>query len=241
MLFECWLQLRGEAPDDRQIDTVDPGDTLTHNLGGYPGEMVRLRGDLGQPTGLIEPHVKPQGGASLRRRRCRHHGQDGLRRERAGAGPRDGVAGTGGDRGPPRRAARRRGCAPQRCPGHADASAGGVRGHDRRLRRARRRRHQRCCDGSRRGGRQLDRLVRHGDVLGRLAEDRFVLVTSGAIPRRSPARSSSASRVLRRCRWIWLFGERRRGVRRAAAPPMPPGWWPRPRPRPTGSAGAELS
>jgi acetyl-CoA C-acetyltransferase len=39
MLFECWLQLRGEAPDDRRID---PGRklALTHNLGGYPGEMV---------------------------------------------------------------------------------------------------------------------------------------------------------------------------------------------------------
>jgi acetyl-CoA C-acetyltransferase len=36
MLFECWLQLRGEAPPDRQIATVGPGRTLglTHNLGG---------------------------------------------------------------------------------------------------------------------------------------------------------------------------------------------------------------
>ncbi len=30
--------------------------------------------------------------------------------------------------------------------------------------------------------RRLDRLVRHGDVLGRLAEDRFVLVASGTSP-----------------------------------------------------------
>jgi acetyl-CoA C-acetyltransferase len=40
MLFETWLQLRGEAPDDRQIATADRGLALTQNLGGYPGEMV---------------------------------------------------------------------------------------------------------------------------------------------------------------------------------------------------------
>lgn len=42
MLFEAWLQLRGDAPADRQIATVGEGRTraLTHNLGGYPGEMV---------------------------------------------------------------------------------------------------------------------------------------------------------------------------------------------------------
>ncbi len=41
MMFEAWLQLRGEAPDDRQIATVgDRHLALTHNLGGYPGEMV---------------------------------------------------------------------------------------------------------------------------------------------------------------------------------------------------------
>ncbi|HVM64670.1 MAG TPA: acetyl-CoA acetyltransferase [Acidimicrobiales bacterium] len=38
MLFECWLQLRGEA-GERQVD-VSRGQALTHNLGGYPGEMV---------------------------------------------------------------------------------------------------------------------------------------------------------------------------------------------------------
>lgn len=38
MIFECWLQLRGEA-EDRQLDT-SRGLALTHNLGGYPGEMV---------------------------------------------------------------------------------------------------------------------------------------------------------------------------------------------------------
>jgi len=38
MLYECWLQLRGEA-GDRQVDN---GRTLvlTHNLGGQPGRCV---------------------------------------------------------------------------------------------------------------------------------------------------------------------------------------------------------
>jgi acetyl-CoA C-acetyltransferase len=42
MLFECWLQLRGEAPPERQIASVADGRTLglTHNLGGAPGECV---------------------------------------------------------------------------------------------------------------------------------------------------------------------------------------------------------
>jgi acetyl-CoA C-acetyltransferase len=42
MMYECWLQLRGEAPPDRRIRTVDQGKTLalTHNLGGQPGECV---------------------------------------------------------------------------------------------------------------------------------------------------------------------------------------------------------
>ncbi len=39
MLYECWLQLRGEAPPERQIDN-SRGLALTQNLGGYPGEMV---------------------------------------------------------------------------------------------------------------------------------------------------------------------------------------------------------
>ena len=51
MLFECWLQLRGEAPDDRRIDTVDRGLALTHNLGGYPGEMVSFVGIWGNRLG----------------------------------------------------------------------------------------------------------------------------------------------------------------------------------------------
>jgi len=42
MLFECWLQLRGEAPPERRITTLEQGKTLglTHNLGGAPGECV---------------------------------------------------------------------------------------------------------------------------------------------------------------------------------------------------------
>ena len=39
MMFECWLQLRGEAPPERQI-ALKSSKALTHNLGGYPGEMV---------------------------------------------------------------------------------------------------------------------------------------------------------------------------------------------------------
>jgi acetyl-CoA C-acetyltransferase len=45
MMFECWLQLRGEA-GERQID-VSRGLALTHNLGGYPGEMVSFVSVLG--------------------------------------------------------------------------------------------------------------------------------------------------------------------------------------------------
>jgi acetyl-CoA C-acetyltransferase len=49
MLYEAWLQLRGEAPDERRIATVGPDRSmaLTHNLGGYPGEMVSFVGIFG--------------------------------------------------------------------------------------------------------------------------------------------------------------------------------------------------
>jgi acetyl-CoA C-acetyltransferase len=48
MMFEAWLQLRGEAPPERQIATVaDRHLALTHNLGGYPGEMVSFVSILG--------------------------------------------------------------------------------------------------------------------------------------------------------------------------------------------------
>ena len=48
MLFECWLQLRGEA-GERQIPTVAQGKklALTHNLGGSPGECVSYVGIVG--------------------------------------------------------------------------------------------------------------------------------------------------------------------------------------------------
>jgi len=41
MMFECWLQLRGEA-GERQIKSIETGRklALTHNLGGQPGECV---------------------------------------------------------------------------------------------------------------------------------------------------------------------------------------------------------
>ena len=41
MLFETWLQMRGEAPPDRQIET-DKKLALTHNLGGGPGACVTV-------------------------------------------------------------------------------------------------------------------------------------------------------------------------------------------------------
>jgi acetyl-CoA C-acetyltransferase len=48
MMFEAWLQLRGEAPDDRRISTYGKRSlALTHNLGGYPGEMVSFVSVLG--------------------------------------------------------------------------------------------------------------------------------------------------------------------------------------------------
>jgi acetyl-CoA C-acetyltransferase len=42
MLYECWLQLRHEAPAERAVAAVAAGRTLalTHNLGGNPGDSV---------------------------------------------------------------------------------------------------------------------------------------------------------------------------------------------------------
>jgi acetyl-CoA C-acetyltransferase len=51
MFFECWLQLRGEAPPDRQIATQGRGLALTHNLGGYPGEMLSFVSVVGNELG----------------------------------------------------------------------------------------------------------------------------------------------------------------------------------------------
>ena len=51
MMFEAWLQLRGEAPEERTISTTATRDlALTHNLGGYPGEMVSFISILGTAT-----------------------------------------------------------------------------------------------------------------------------------------------------------------------------------------------
>jgi acetyl-CoA C-acetyltransferase len=48
MVYEAWLQLRGEAPPERRISTVGRRSlALTHNLGGYPGEMVSFVGIFG--------------------------------------------------------------------------------------------------------------------------------------------------------------------------------------------------
>jgi acetyl-CoA C-acetyltransferase len=42
MMFEAWLQLRGEAPEERKLKSIAEGRklALTHNLGGAPGECV---------------------------------------------------------------------------------------------------------------------------------------------------------------------------------------------------------
>ena len=50
MFFETWLQLRGEATPERQI-TTDRTMALTHNLGGYPGEMVSFVSVIGTELG----------------------------------------------------------------------------------------------------------------------------------------------------------------------------------------------
>ncbi|MEM8902234.1 MAG: acetyl-CoA acetyltransferase [Actinomycetota bacterium] len=54
MLFECWLQLREQAPEERQIKAVtELGKTLglTHNLGGAPGECVSFVAVVGSELG----------------------------------------------------------------------------------------------------------------------------------------------------------------------------------------------
>jgi acetyl-CoA C-acetyltransferase len=50
MLYEAWLQLRGEAPGERRMSTYGKRSlALTHNLGGYPGEMVSFVSIVGTP------------------------------------------------------------------------------------------------------------------------------------------------------------------------------------------------
>jgi acetyl-CoA C-acetyltransferase len=50
MMFEAWLQLRDEAPEERRVLALQKGKqlALTHNLGGYPGEMVSFISILGR-------------------------------------------------------------------------------------------------------------------------------------------------------------------------------------------------
>lgn len=48
MLYECWLQFRGEA-GDRQL--AEPRMALTHNLGGRPGACVSLVAVVGNELG----------------------------------------------------------------------------------------------------------------------------------------------------------------------------------------------
>ena len=47
MHYECWLQLRNEAPKERSIPQTARNLGLVHNLGGYPGEMVSFVSILG--------------------------------------------------------------------------------------------------------------------------------------------------------------------------------------------------
>ena len=51
MHYECWLQLRDEAPKDRRIAQTERNLGLVHNLGGYPGEMVSFVSILGTEIG----------------------------------------------------------------------------------------------------------------------------------------------------------------------------------------------
>jgi acetyl-CoA C-acetyltransferase len=52
MAFEAWLQMTGQAPEERRISTFPERKlALTHNLGGYPGEMVSFVGIFGPEIG----------------------------------------------------------------------------------------------------------------------------------------------------------------------------------------------
>jgi len=50
MIYECWLQLRGEA-GDRQVATAHRGVALTQNLGGAPGDCVCFVSVVGTKPG----------------------------------------------------------------------------------------------------------------------------------------------------------------------------------------------
>ena len=47
MVFEAWLQMRGRGAARSARSTTDRKLALTHNLGGYPGEMVSFVGLFG--------------------------------------------------------------------------------------------------------------------------------------------------------------------------------------------------
>lgn len=51
MLFECWLQLRDEAPADRQVKAKGRRYGLTQNLGGSPGDCVSFVAIVGAERG----------------------------------------------------------------------------------------------------------------------------------------------------------------------------------------------
>ena len=51
MIFECWLQLRGQARMAARSSTADRGLALTQNLGGGPGECVCFVSVVGSRLG----------------------------------------------------------------------------------------------------------------------------------------------------------------------------------------------
>jgi acetyl-CoA C-acetyltransferase len=51
MLYECWLQLRDQAPPERRIPLRGKRYGLTHNLGGAPGECVSFVSVVGAERG----------------------------------------------------------------------------------------------------------------------------------------------------------------------------------------------
>jgi acetyl-CoA C-acetyltransferase len=51
MLFEAWLQLRGEAPTERQIGTTADRHLASPTTSAAPGEMVSFVGIVGTEMG----------------------------------------------------------------------------------------------------------------------------------------------------------------------------------------------
>ena len=96
MMFECWLQLRGEAPDERRLGN-DRKLALTHNLGGYPGEMVSFVSILGTELADVEGRRRRERGRGAVRQATRRHPHP-RRRADAGAAVCHAVAGPPGRR-----------------------------------------------------------------------------------------------------------------------------------------------